>query len=95
MAPRRKHRREEDPATDSPLLEQTDLDALAGDAFDGGRSPDEADLPYYVEIDDDADAPEENDDNAYQNSDEALPDDENEHVLARNPSKTRVRFNGV
>ena len=94
MARRKKQTREENPAAESPVLEQTDWDALAGDSFAADRKLDDTDLPYYVEVDSDASAPEE-DDNAYQNSDEALPDDEDERVLARNPSKPRVRFNGV
>ncbi|BCG83706.1 hypothetical protein [Mesorhizobium sp. 113-3-3] len=39
--------------------------------------------------------PEEDDDNAYQNSDEALPDDEEEGVLSRDPSNEGSRFDEV
>ena len=39
--------------------------------------------------------PDEDDDNAYQNSDEALPDEEEERVLSRDPSKEGSRFDEV
>lgn len=39
--------------------------------------------------------PEENDDNSYQESDEALPDDLEEAVLRKDPSKEGSRFDEV
>jgi len=39
--------------------------------------------------------PEEDDDNPYQDSDEALPEDSEEQALTRNPSKEGGRFDEV
>jgi hypothetical protein len=39
--------------------------------------------------------PEEDDDNPYQGSDEALPDDTEERVISRNPGKEGGRFDEV
>ena len=38
------------------------------------------------------DLPEEDDDNLYQNSDEALPDDGEEKAIANDPSREGTRF---
>ncbi|WP_411970234.1 hypothetical protein [Mesorhizobium sp. BH1-1-4] len=66
------------------MIEQQDWDALAGAKI----------LPDDVEVEDEADGelPEEDDDNAYQESDEALPDDVEEAVLSRDPSREGGRF---
>ncbi|AGB47736.1 hypothetical protein LB524_04120 [Mesorhizobium sp. ESP6-5] len=75
----------EDPTeTEGPTVEQQDWDALAGAKI----------LPDDVEVEDEADGelPEEDDDNAYQESDEALPDDVEEAVLSRDPSREGGRF---
>ena len=42
-------------------------------------------ISYNVEKD--GDLPEEDDDNAYQNSDEALPDDQEESAIKRHPTR--------
>lgn len=39
--------------------------------------------------------PEEDEDNAYQNSDEALPDDEEEDAIARDPDREGGRFDEI
>ncbi|MBZ9708164.1 hypothetical protein FJ970_28060 [Mesorhizobium sp. B2-1-8] len=75
----------EDPAeTEGPTVEQQDWDALAGAKI----------LPDDVEVEDEAegDLPEEDDDNAYQESDEALPDDIEEAAISRDPSREGGRF---
>ncbi|MBZ9860151.1 hypothetical protein FJW05_08830 [Mesorhizobium sp. B2-9-1] len=90
MDPRDKQRAARRDETEAPGIEQQDWDAL-----DNGRVP-----PGSVAIngdpEDDAEAqgvlPEEDDDNPYQESDEALPDDEEERVLSRDPSKEGSRF---
>ncbi|TPL91479.1 hypothetical protein [Mesorhizobium sp. B2-3-12] len=88
MAPRKTEQpavQSDDPAaTEGPVIEQQDWDALAGAKI----------LPDDVEVEDEADGelPEEDDDNAYQESDEALPDDVEEAVLSRDPSREGGRF---
>ncbi|TPI35035.1 hypothetical protein FJW08_00565 [Mesorhizobium sp. B3-2-1] len=75
----------EDPAeTEGPAIEQQDWNALAGAKI----------LPDDVEVEDEAegDLPEEDDDNAYQESDEALPDDIEEAAISRDPSREGGRF---
>jgi hypothetical protein len=41
------------------------------------------------------DLPEEDDDNPYQESDEALPDDTEEKVIDRNPEREETRFDDL
>ena len=94
MAQRKKPRKQLDPVAEDRHPEPTDWDALAGDSFAADRGHDDGDLPYYVELDGDADPSEEDDDNLFQNSDEALPDDDDERVLAHDLAKGRPRFNG-
>ncbi|KAA3448823.1 hypothetical protein C7I87_20485 [Mesorhizobium sp. SARCC-RB16n] len=70
--------------TEGPAIEQQDWDALEGAKV----------LPDSVAVEDEAegDLPEEDDDNAYQESDEALPDDVEEAVISRDPSRQGGRF---
>ncbi|TIS55070.1 hypothetical protein [Mesorhizobium sp.] len=79
MAPRKKP----DDTSECPTIEQQDWDAVKGAKIlpDGG--PGNGDEKG-------GDLPEENDDNAYQDSDEALPDDEEERAISRNPSKQDI-----
>ncbi|TPJ89750.1 hypothetical protein FJ434_10060 [Mesorhizobium sp. B2-5-13] len=65
--------------TEGPVIEQQDWDALAGAKI----------LPDDAEVEDEAegDLPEEDDDNAYQESDEALPDDVEEAAISRDLSR--------
>ncbi|WP_254026972.1 hypothetical protein [Mesorhizobium ventifaucium] len=53
-----------------------------------GSVPGNGDIRYDLEKE--AELPEEDDDNPYQESDEALPDDEEERALSRNPSKQDI-----
>ena len=48
---------------------------------------------HLVESEDAGDLSEDDDDNAYQESDEALPDDEEEREIARDPEREGRRFN--
>ncbi|PDQ21689.1 hypothetical protein CN311_07625 [Mesorhizobium sanjuanii] len=92
MEPRNKRTTQED-QTEAPAIEQQDWDAVEGAkiapdsvaAEGGGDDATEADGTL----------PDEDDDNAYQNSDEALPDDDEERVLSRDPSKEGSRFDEV
>ena len=91
MEPRNKRTAQQD-QTEAPTIEQQDWDELEGTKV----RPDSA----AVEGADDAGEtegtlPDEDDDNAYQNSDKALPDDEEERVLSRDPSKEGSRFDEV
>lgn len=78
---------------DIPALEEQDWDALAGEAAAPDGAPENGDRRYDAERS--GEAPEEDDDNAYQNSDEALPDDREEAAITRNPSKEGGRFDEV
>ncbi|MER9299745.1 hypothetical protein NKI38_25075 [Mesorhizobium sp. M0621] len=86
MAPRSKPRTDiEDDATraDGPTIEQQDWDAVKGGQILPGSE--NGDVRYDTEKD--GEQPEEDDDNAYQNSDEALPDDEEEAAIKRHPTR--------
>ncbi|RUX04484.1 hypothetical protein EN784_24300 [bacterium M00.F.Ca.ET.141.01.1.1] len=75
----------EDPGeTEGPAMGQQDWDALEGAKI----------LPDNAAVEDEAegDLPEEDDDNPYQESDEALPDDVEEAVISRDPSREGGRF---
>ncbi|MGX7877436.1 hypothetical protein ACVDG5_036755 [Mesorhizobium sp. ORM6] len=92
MEPRNKRTAQQD-QTGAPSSEQQNWDAVEGakilpDSVAAERDTDDA-------MERDGTLPEEDDDNAYQNSDEALPDDEEERVLSRDPSKERSRFDEV
>lgn len=100
MDPRKKadrqpqDRQEEDTTRrEGPALEETDWEALEGGAMTPDSIPENGDLRYDVERD--GEPPEEDDDNPYQNSDEALPDDREEAALTRDPSKEHGRFDEV
>lgn len=76
-----------------PELEQTDWDALAEETAPARSIPENGDIRY----DEGEPLPslEEEDDNPYQESDEALPDDKEERALDRNLSKEGGRFDEV
>ncbi|MEK1887896.1 MAG: hypothetical protein AAAB35_10070 [Phyllobacterium sp.] len=90
--PRPAPRRNESPETETPGPQSFDRDEIVDDdviaddelAIRGERQ---------VEPEDAADVSEEDDDNPYQNSDEALPDDEEELEIARDPEREGRRFN--
>lgn len=69
---------------EGPDLEQQDWDAVVT----GDLSPDS--MPENG--DEASDLPDEDDDNAFQHSDEVLPDDEEEAELRRHPTHERSRF---
>ena len=91
MDPRGKQRPAKQDETEAPAIEQLDWDAV-----DGGKI-----LPDSVAVDSDpldepqGELPEEDDDNPFQESDEALPDDEEERALARDPSREGSRFDEI
>ncbi|RWQ40891.1 MAG: hypothetical protein E5Y88_09490 [Mesorhizobium sp.] len=84
MAPRRKS----DDPSEGPTIEQQDWDAIKGGKILPDSVPGNGDIRYDLEKE--GELPEEDDDNPYQDSDEALPDDEEEGALARNPSKQDI-----
>jgi len=89
MAPHGKPRTDtenpvEEQDSDGPTIGQQDWDAIKGGEI----------LPDSVPENDDrfdtekaGDLPEEDDDNPYQDSDDALPDDEEEAAIARHPTR--------
>ena len=93
MDPQDSKRPEKPEETEAPTIEQQDWDDL-----EGGRI-----LPDSVAVNGDpkdhaepeGDLPEEDDDNPFQESDEALPDDEEERVLSRDPSREGSRFDEI
>jgi hypothetical protein len=94
MEPRDKRKSAQQDDTEAPTIEQQDWDALEGTKV----LPDsvvvvENGFPDRQETE--GTLPEEDDDNAYQNSDEALPDDEEERALSRDSSKEGSRFDEV
>lgn len=95
MDPRRKPDTQEDGSArnEGPALEQQDWDAIESGAITPDSIPENGDFRYDVEPA--GEAPEEDDDNPYQNSDEALPEDREEAALARNPAREGGRFDEV
>jgi hypothetical protein len=81
-----------DAAKQAPELEQTDWDDIeAADPF--APEPEAEDPEIEGEVP--GDLPEEDDDNPYQESDEALPDDLEEKVIQRDPSREGSRFDEI
>lgn len=93
MDPRRKRDEEEDARSEAPTLQQQDWDAIISGAIEPDSVPENGDLRYDPEKA--GDAPDEDDDNAYQHSDEALPDDREEAAIRRNPDREGGRFDEV
>ena len=79
--------------TQVPALEEQDWAAVESGALTPDSAPENGDLRYDAERD--GDLPEEDDDNAYQNSDEALPDDGEERAISRDASREGGRFDEV
>lgn len=75
-----------------PSLATQDWDALASGELIAESLPENGDLRYEEEAEEAAEPLGEDDDNAYQESDEALPDDEEEAAIARDPTKAGTRF---
>jgi hypothetical protein len=89
---------QEETREDGPQLEQQDWAALEGAAPFAGRVPADENgrpLPELPLAAPDGELPGEEADNPYQRSDEALPDDEAEAVIDRNPSREGGRFDEV
>ncbi|MEO3997262.1 hypothetical protein [Mesorhizobium sp. CAU 1732] len=78
---------------EAPSIEQVDWDDVDAGEPDGDVPPEIAELDGEEEQS--GDLPEEDDDNPYQNSDEALPDDLDERVISRDPSKEGGRFDEI
>lgn len=100
MNPPRRSREELDDqldrTPDGPVIEQQDWDALRGADIETTSIPENGDLRYGEgEIEKSGELPGEDDDNAYQESDEALPDDEDEASITRNPAKQGGRFDEI
>lgn len=89
---------EQDAADEAPQLEQQDWEELEGAAPFTDRVPADPNGRPLAELpldEPDGELPGEEADNPYQRSDEALPDDEAEAVLRRNPSREGGRFDEV
>ena len=96
MDPRRKPDRpenEDEIRDEGPALEEQDWEAIESGAITPDSIPENGDLRYDVEHS--GEAPEEDDDNPYQNSDEALPEDREETAITRDPSREHSRFDKV
>lgn len=96
MDPRKKRETEksdEKAPEDLPVLEEQDWEGVGSTETAPDSIPQNGDLRYDVEQD--AEAPGEDDDNPYQNSDEALPGDREEAAIERDPSKEGGRFDGI
>jgi hypothetical protein len=86
MAPRSKPRTDvdnDDTQADGPIIQQQDWDAIKG----GKILPDSDNGNVRYDTEKDGDLPEEDDDNAYQESDDALPDDQEEAAISRHPTR--------
>jgi len=90
MDPRRKPSDE----VEAPAPRQQDWDALRGAKIlpDGA---DEKSLPDSTGVEKEGELPEEDDDNAYQDSDDALPDDAEEAAIGRDPARRGGPFDEV
>lgn len=95
MVPRRKPVRqdEDDLREEGPVLAEQDWDNIESGAIHPDDTLENGNLRHDVERS--GEAPEEDDDNSYQTSDEALPEDREEAAIGRNPSKEGGRFDEV
>ncbi|AZO47923.1 MAG: hypothetical protein EOS58_18375 [Mesorhizobium sp.] len=107
MGPRKKPSDEVEPSTaddkaqvpndevEVPSPSQQDWDAIKGARIlpDGGLPQEE--VPGTTGIEKEGALPEEDDDNPYQESDEALPDDAEEAAIARDPARRGGPFDEV
>lgn len=96
MDPRKKPDREENEdeiGNEGPALEEQDWEAIESGAITPDSIPENGDLRYDVERS--VEPPEDNDDNPYQNSDEALPEDREEAAITRDPFREGSRFDEV
>ena len=80
-------------ASDAPALAESDWEAIGSGELQPTDTPANGDIRFRRQKP--GDLPEEDDDNEYQESDEALPDDAEERALARSPGKEGGRFDEV
>lgn len=80
-------------ASGGPNIEEQEWEALEGGELEPVSAPENGDLRYPERNDEHSgELPEEDDDNPYQESDAALPDDPEEQAIAGNPSRDDQRF---
>jgi hypothetical protein len=92
----RQNNRARDAASpDETPVKTQDWDQFGGDEVK--RDIENEDVLAHVEAIEEEEAQEEvdNDDNPYQESDEALPDDEEEAAISRDPSREGSRFDEI
>ena len=80
---------------EGPELERQDWDAVVAGELSPDSIPENGDFRYGSdgeEEEEESDLLEEDDDNPFQHSDEALPDDDEEAELERDPTHERPRF---
>lgn len=87
MEPRRKPRVDDE--VEAPTREQQDWDAIKGARILPDSVAEEGGLEKDGEL------PDEDDDNAYQDSDDALPDDAEEAAIKRYPARRGGPFDEV
>jgi hypothetical protein len=80
--------------TDAPAMSEQDWDEVGTDEVTPTSTPQNADLRYDKRHES-AELPEEDDDNPYQESDEALPNDREERAITRDPGKESGLFDEV
>ncbi|MDX8540550.1 hypothetical protein EN858_10860 [Mesorhizobium sp. M4B.F.Ca.ET.215.01.1.1] len=105
MEPRKRPNDEVEPSTaddrtpndevEAPTPRQQDWDAVKGASIVPDESLPEADVPESAGIEKEGELPEEDDDNPYQESDEALPDDAEEAAIKRDPARRGGPFDEV
>jgi hypothetical protein len=101
ITPREDQRQQQDTKdtqdiTGGPTIEEQDWDAIEAGEIEPVSVPENGDLRYAdAEGQSGGELPGEDDDNPYQESDEALPDDAEEAAITRDPSKGGTRFDEV
>lgn len=75
----------------NPALSREDFQDIGDPDLQPSDAPSNGDL-RFEDDDPSGELPGEDDDNEYQESDEALPDDEEERAIARNPGREGGRF---
>lgn len=80
------------PSDETPIMAELDWDTLdVEDIADRG----DTDAEGQIGGESPGELADEDDDNAYGESDDALPDDREERVISRNPGKDEGRFDDV
>ncbi len=77
-----------DEQTDNPHIESADRDAVSAGETDAEQVFENGDFRY----EEGAEAPEEDDDNPFGESDEALPDDREERAISRDNARSGERI---